>query len=94
MRSVADPGLLGRWRVERESGVLPPFGVGKRIGERSGVTTLLGVPVAPFTARGRELFYLWLPVHDRLARHPNGCWVGEGQLFGYTFCRFRLVRQT
>jgi hypothetical protein len=72
--------------------VLPPFGIGKRIGERSGVTTLLGVPVAPFTATGRELVYRWLPVRDRLARHPNGCWVGEGQLFGYTFCRFRLVR--
>jgi|SRR4051794_36028274 hypothetical protein len=91
MRAQADPQLRGEWRVERLSGLLPP-GVGKRIGARSGVTTVFGLPVAPFTVSGRRLVYRWLPIHDALAQDSAGGWLGEGRLAGRRFCRFRLVR--
>jgi hypothetical protein len=78
--------------VRRESGLLPPFGTGKRIDEGGGVTTVFGIPVAPFTVVDGELRYRWLPVEDRVVRAGDGEWVGEGRLFGRRFCRFRLVR--
>jgi hypothetical protein len=91
MGAQADPELRGEWKVERLSGLLPP-GVGKRIGVRSGVTTVCGVPVAPFTAMGQRLFYRWLPIQDTLAQDAAGGWSGEGRFAGRRFCRFRLVR--
>lgn len=84
--------LTGRWRVKRVSGLLPPLGVGKRIGERQGVTTVLGLPVARFSIEGREFRYRRLPVCDLLAARGDGTWDGEGRLFGRRFCRFRLIR--
>jgi hypothetical protein len=78
--------------VERLSGLMPPFGVGKRIGVSSGVTTVFGFPVARFTATGQKLVYRWLPIQDALAAEEGGGWCGEGRLGGRRFCRFRLVR--
>ena len=92
MGGQSDPELRGDWRVERLSGLLPPLGVTKRIGVRSGVTTVFGIPVAPFTVSGRNLLYRRVPVQDTLAPDGLGGWFGEGRLAGHTFCRFRLVR--
>jgi hypothetical protein len=78
--------------VERVSGLLPPVGVGKRIGACSGVTTVFGIPVAPFTVTGQKLLYRWLPIQDTLALEEGGDWYGEGRLAGHRFCRFRLIR--
>jgi hypothetical protein len=91
---MPDGRLVGEWRVERVSGLLPPTGVGKRIGEERGVTTLLGLPVAPFVRTGDGLQYRVLPVRDLLSAMPDGTWAGEGRLLGVRFCRFRLVRRT
>jgi hypothetical protein len=66
--------------------------VGKRIGVRSGVTTVFGIPVAPFTVTGQKLLYRWLPIQDTLALDESGGWYGEGRLAGRRFCRFRLIR--
>jgi hypothetical protein len=84
--------LDGRWRVERESGLLPPFGVTKHIRSDRGSTCLFGVPVAFFRVRGAKLVYRGLPVEDDLSPRPDGSWSGRGRLLGREFCRFRLVR--
>ena len=91
---MPDADLVGEWRVERVSGLLPPGGVGKRIGGERGVTTLLGVPVASFVRAGDGLEYRVLPVRDLLTAMPDGTWAGEGRLLGIRFCRFRLVRRS
>ena len=75
MAEWADPELRGDWRVERLSGLLPPFGIAKRIGVSSGVTTVFGIPVAPFTASDHDLLYRWLPVRDTLV--PDGAGVAS-----------------
>ena len=95
MRASGDtsamPRLEGTWRVEREAGVLPPFGVGKRIAGGEGWTTLAGIPVAPFRVAGSTLVYRGWPVRDVLEPCADGTWVGRGILLGREFCRFRLV---
>lgn len=83
--------VTGTYRVERESGLLPPWGIGKRIQGDRGVTTVLGVPVASFTRVGNTLIYDWLPVRDRLTRDGDG-WRGEAKLGDISFCSFRLRR--
>ena len=83
--------VTGTYRVERRSGLLPPWGIGKRIQGDRGVTTVFGVPVASFTRVGNTLIYDWLPVRDRLEREPDGSWTGRGIVAGIEFCRFRLV---
>jgi hypothetical protein len=83
----------GDWRVVRERGLLPPFGVSKRIGPHEGDTRLLGVPVGRFEIVGRSLIYRSWPVRDRLVRRIDGTWQGYGMLFGVPFCRFRLERR-
>ena len=85
------PRLEGTWRVERVSGVLPPFGLSKRIEGGSGWTRAAGVRVAPFDVDGQALDYLLLPLRDELAPRPDGTWDGRGLAFGREFCRFRLV---
>jgi hypothetical protein len=82
---------IDTYRVERVSGLLPPWGIGKRIQGDRGVTTVLGVPVASFTRVGDTLIYDWLPVRDRLTRDGDG-WRGEALLGDMPFCRFRLRR--
>ena len=86
--------LEGRWKVRRESGLLPPRGVSKRIGAGSGWTLLLGLPVAPFrverAGEGRTLRYRLLPIRDELSLRADGSWAGRGLLLGREFCRFRL----
>ena len=86
------PSLDGCWRVERESGVLPPFGVSKRIFGNAGWTLLGGVPVAHFRVRGSTLGYVGWPVKDVLTPREDGTWGGRGLMLGREFCRFRLVR--
>lgn len=84
--------LVGRWRVERVSGVLPPF-LRKSIGSERGWTALGRFPVAPFRVRGWTLDYAVWPVRDELAPGEGDDWIGRGLLFGREFCRFRLVRE-
>jgi hypothetical protein len=83
--------LAGHWRVERTSGLLPPFGLRKRIGPDGGWTALGPIPLAPFRVRGRTLDYAVWPVKDELVEREED-WVGRGLIFGREFCRFRLVR--
>jgi hypothetical protein len=85
--------LDGIWRVEREAGVLPPFGLSKKISDGEGWTRALGVPVAPFRVAGRTLVYRGWPVRDELEPRPDGSWAGRGLFLGREFCRFRLVRR-
>jgi hypothetical protein len=86
-------GLDGSWRIEREAGVLPPFGLSKRISGERGWTLVAGVPAAYFHVRGHTLDYLGWPVRDQLEARADGSWGGRGLIFGREFCRFRLVRQ-
>lgn len=85
----------GRYRVRRVSGLLPPFGVTKRIEEGAGCTYLFGLAVGRFVIVGRRFVYRWWPIVDELepaTRARNGEIEGRGRLFGFlTFCRFRLV---
>ena len=83
--------VTGTYRVERRSGLLPPWGIGKRIQGDRGVTTVFGVPVASFTRVGNTLIYDWLPVRDRLTQDGDS-WSGEGLLGDIPFCSFRLRR--
>jgi hypothetical protein len=86
--------LEGAWRVEREAGLLPPFGLSKTISGGSGWTRAAGLPVAPFRVSGTTLVYRGWPVRDELREGPDGTWAGRGLLLGREFCRFRLVRET
>jgi hypothetical protein len=86
-------GLDGRWRVVRESGLLPPA-VTKEITGGKGWTLVAGVPVAPFRVEGTTLRYLLVPVRDELEPRCEGGWSGRGLLVGREFCRFRLERAT
>jgi hypothetical protein len=83
--------LDGKWAVRRVSGLLPPFGISKRIGPRSGVTCIAGIPVAPFRVEDNRLIYRLLPIQDELNSEPDGSWSGRGFIWGREFCRFRLV---
>jgi hypothetical protein len=85
--------LVGRWRVERVSGILPPL-LRKRIGSEDGWTAFGGIPLARFRVRGRTLDYALWPVRDELTPGAAGEWIGRGLLFGREFCRFRLVRDS
>ena len=72
--------LDGTWRVERTGGLLPPFGLSKRIEGGRGWTLAAGIPLAPF--------------RDELEPGPDGSWQGRGLLLGHEFCRFRLIPVT
>jgi len=96
----------GRYDVKRISGLLPPWGVTKRIdfegGRLEGCTYLLGLPVGRFRVEGHRFVYRRWPIVDVLDEVPqdhaqgvasSGGWVakGRGRLFGiFTFCHFRL----
>ena len=84
--------LEGVWRVERESGLLPPFGVTKRIGSKAGSTRLAGLPVGLFRVVDTSLVYRGWPIRDELERGADGTWQGRGTILGREFCRFRLVK--
>jgi hypothetical protein len=86
--------LEGTWRVERTGGLLPPFGLSKRIEGGRGWTLAAGIPVAPFRVVGTTLAYRGWPVRDELEPAPDGSWHGRALLLGREFCRFRLVRVT
>jgi hypothetical protein len=86
------PSLDGVWRVEREAGILPPFGLSKRIFGTSGWTLVAGVPAAYFHVRGTTLEYVGWPVKDVLIPREDGTWGGRGLMLGREFCRFRMVR--
>lgn len=87
----------GVWRVVRESGVLPPFGVSKRIFGSAGWTLVGGAPAARFrvlrpSSDRAVLDYVGLPVRDELVARDAVSWEGRGLLLGREFCRFRLER--
>jgi hypothetical protein len=88
-----EPQPIGEWRVERVSGLLPPFGISKSIRRAGGVTRVAGLPLAPFRLVDRTLVYTLLPVRDELSRLPDGSWEGRGVVLGREFCRFRLRRR-
>ena len=88
------PSLDGIWRVERKAGVLPPFGVTKRIFGDGGWTLVGGLPAAYFRVRGHTLDYLGWPVKDVLTPSEDGSWDGRGLFLGQEFCRFRMVRDS
>jgi len=73
------------------SGLLPPSGLRKRIGRRTGSTRIGRLPIAAFRVCGDTLDYRIFPVKDELAPGKDGTWVGRGLLLGREFCRFRLV---
>ena len=90
--------LDGVWRIEREAGALPPFGLSKRIFADGGWTLVAGVPAAYFRVRRRgggvaRLEYVGWPVVDELTPREDGSWGGRGLALGREFCRFRLVRE-
>ena len=90
MRSLKHMAALnGRWKVRRESGLLPPIGVRKVISGDPGWTLLGFIPVAPFKVEGTELRYKLWPVRDEVI-FRDGTWYGRGYLFGKKFCEFRL----
>lgn len=87
--------LVGRWKVQRVSGLLPPFGVHKAIGGLEGRTYLGPLPVGSFSVASTPskvvlLYRLW-PIRDELRLEADGSWSGRGYVFGREFCRFRLV---
>jgi hypothetical protein len=87
--------LGGRFRVRRVSGLLPPFGVTKRIDGRHGCTYLFGWAVGRFVVVGRRFVYRWWPIVDEIDPPDgrDGTFLGRGRLFGFlTFCRFRMER--
>ncbi len=92
------PGRLdGVWKVVRESGILPPFGVSQRIFGEAGWTLVAGAPAAHFRVRRPAsdravLDYVGLPVRDELVARDATTWDGRGLLLGREFCRFRLER--
>jgi len=91
------PTLDGVWKLEREAGALPPFGLSKRIFGSGGWTLVAGLPAAYFrverrAGEGATLDYLGWPVKDELTPRADGSWSGRGLLAGREFCRFRLVR--
>jgi hypothetical protein len=90
--SATHPGLEGEWLVERVSGLLPPGGLRKRIGKRTGSTRVGRLPIAFFRVCVDTLDYRVLPVRDELSPGRDGTWMGRGLLLGREFCRFRLVR--
>jgi hypothetical protein len=93
-QSIGVAELDGMWRVERETGVLPPFGLSKKIEGGQGWTRALGLPVAPFRVAGRTLVYRGWPVRDELEPRADGSWAGRGLILGREFCSFRMVRVT
>jgi hypothetical protein len=88
----------GDFYVRRVSGILPPFGVTKRIAGGQGCTYLFRIPVGRFRVVGRRFVYRWWPIVDEidrgaitLAGDGDRTILGRGRLFGFlTFCRFRL----
>jgi hypothetical protein len=83
--------LDGRWKVRRESGLLPPFGVRKQIHGDRGWTLLGPLPVAPFAVKeDQRLLYKLLPVRDELERRADGVYFGRAYFLGLRFCTFRM----
>lgn len=82
--------LDGRWKVRREKGLLPPFGLRKEIDGDHGWTKVGPVPVAPFKVAGSELLYHLWPLRDELDRLDDGTYLGRGYAFGRKYCEFRL----
>lgn len=85
----------GRWFVRRETGLLPPRGITKRITTARGTTYLLGVGFGRFDVVRRDatvvLEYRIWPIRDVLRYDSHAeCWRGAGLVFGWRFCRFRL----
>ena len=83
--------LDGRWKVRRESGLLPPFGIRKVISGDHGWTLLCPVPVAPFkVTEDQTLLYKLWPIRDELHRRADGVYFGRAYFLGMRFCTFRM----
>jgi hypothetical protein len=86
-------GLEGSWRVRRESGWLPPFGVTKEISKDMGRTRLFGLPVGRFRVDGQKLVYKIWPLRDELWLREDGTYGGRSFVLGLPWCEFTLVRR-
>ncbi len=84
------PSPAGHFRVARISGLLPPFGVTKRIGPRDGCTYLFGLPFGRFDVVDGRFVYRFWPIVDEVEREGDRTFRGRGRIFGLTFCHFRL----
>lgn len=81
----------GAWRIERRSGLLPPFGLTKRIEGGRGWTFFFGIPVGSFRVNGRRLEYVAWPVVDVMDPRPDGSWEGSALVGRWEFAQFRLT---
>jgi len=85
----------GRYKVARISGLLPPWGVTKKLWETTGCTYLFGLPIGRFRIKGDRFVYLRWPIVDRLEPEedePGRGRKGVGLIAGFIpFCRFQLV---
>jgi hypothetical protein len=82
--------LDGRWKVERERGLLPP-GLRKRIIGTRGWTQLGPIPLLPFRIVGSSLRYPGLPLRDELVEAEDGTVIGQAYAFGLPYGCFRLT---
>ena len=80
----------GQWKVRRESGLLPPFGIRKAIRGDRGWTKVAFVPLLPFRVDGLTLNYRLVPIRDELSLRDDGSLGGAGYFLGIPFCRFRM----
>jgi hypothetical protein len=93
-RAAQPDELVGEWLVRRIDGLLLPIGLRKTIGQGRGWTRLWRLPIAAFRVRGQTLYYLGIPIEDRLTPLGDGTWSGRGYVLGRQFCRFRLLPVT
>lgn len=80
----------GSWKVRRESGLLLPFGIRKKIRGATGWTKLAFLPILPFRVKGLTFDYHVVPIRDELSLRPDGSIGGAGYFLGLPFCRFRM----
>ncbi len=90
--------LVGKWKVERMGGLLPPMiGVRKTIRGGAGETRVGPLPVWPFRAKRTfesvDLVYRrsFSTFVDEVRREPDGSWLGRMTFLGLELGRFRMT---
>jgi ferritin-like metal-binding protein YciE len=90
--------LVGKWKVERMGGLLPPMiGVRKTIRGGAGETRVGPLPVWPFrvkrTFESVDLVYRrsFSTFVDEVRREPDGSWLGRMTFLGLELGRFRMT---
>jgi ferritin-like metal-binding protein YciE len=90
--------LVGKWKVERMGGLLPPMiGVRKTIRGGAGETRVGPLPVWPFrvkrTFESVDLVYRrsFSTFVDEVGREPDGSWLGRMTFLGLELGRFRMI---